>query len=878
MDVFNPKILDASIRDVASCLSDNQKADLLLYAMKSLHYEGRFKTVIENAIQSCLQVCTLSPENTAKARILRARARLSSGFSANDDLEAALEAEPDNPEAKALLHQRSVAVEKLLAPLPPNPGGRFSIEIWREIALFLPRQDLRSLLFVPHAVSRVASLILFRELDLHFCGPLEDDDEDGAAAEAAWDSSPSGRMAQRESDSRHAQRSADILTRIIVDPVFAIAVRTLRIYAPRRDKDGAMAFQTGMLTNALPKLTNLRNVHISACSESIGSVFRVLNTSNTRLKGLSVHSPDGPADLSFLDFRHLSHFSYITTSGSPGPLYSFLQQNRATLRTLTLDNLSWSFPTECVSVRNLTHVNFSGHFPLNSQALADIIVNGRQLESLTIDCALDCMASSQIRSLISTPSPMMMVLGNQHHHQHHPYHHPHAGHTHPPPHHPSSGPILPFLRHFSFTVHALGRRTVDRDLFPALTEFLRDKTQLRTLGLVSYDETVQRNVGFDASVWGVLPSLTNLKGLVMSYPKDLAPGLAAWLVPRSVRALTLDCTALAGREMIPFLNQLKVGVPPTLRYVGLLDCPIRNVSTVIEAGFPMVAVVRLGQNYWTVKKKLPMGMHSHMPGHGPGMHAPGAPATPAVGSAGGGGTGPGGGGGGFGGGGGNGDTMNHPPPPSSGVPSSASSPAPSITSSGTGTTGSATAGTSNSSSAAHNPPPHHHHHPGNGAPVGVSPSTNGGGGSPGGSSTTSMNAPRLPPGADPNIHYHTHPHPHAPAPAHHRDTHPPHGHGPTGGYTHNQYAHLQAGSLQTIERERYGMASMTGITGITTIERGIGVSAGAVSMVQLVTAGGGYELEMWPKRRVLYHLGEWLEWLGCEDALPGVPPEFPVSV
>ncbi|KAG6883753.1 hypothetical protein C0993_003991 [Termitomyces sp. T159_Od127] len=44
MDLFNPKILDASIRDVASCLTDNQKADLLLYAMRSLHLEGRSLT------------------------------------------------------------------------------------------------------------------------------------------------------------------------------------------------------------------------------------------------------------------------------------------------------------------------------------------------------------------------------------------------------------------------------------------------------------------------------------------------------------------------------------------------------------------------------------------------------------------------------------------------------------------------------------------------------------------------------------------------------------------------------------------------------------------------------------------------------------------
>lgn len=40
MDVFNLKILEASIRDVSTCLSDNQKVELLLYAIKSLPFEG----------------------------------------------------------------------------------------------------------------------------------------------------------------------------------------------------------------------------------------------------------------------------------------------------------------------------------------------------------------------------------------------------------------------------------------------------------------------------------------------------------------------------------------------------------------------------------------------------------------------------------------------------------------------------------------------------------------------------------------------------------------------------------------------------------------------------------------------------------------------
>lgn len=51
MAVFNPKILDASIRDVALCLTDNQKADLLLYAMRSLHFEGSVLGFVPSGIQ-----------------------------------------------------------------------------------------------------------------------------------------------------------------------------------------------------------------------------------------------------------------------------------------------------------------------------------------------------------------------------------------------------------------------------------------------------------------------------------------------------------------------------------------------------------------------------------------------------------------------------------------------------------------------------------------------------------------------------------------------------------------------------------------------------------------------------------------------------------
>ncbi|KAJ6623273.1 hypothetical protein B0H10DRAFT_1909418 [Mycena sp. CBHHK59/15] len=555
MNVFNPKILDASIRDVASCLSENQKADLLLHAMHGLSNDGPAKAVFENAIQSCLLISTLSPHNAAKARIMRARRRLAAGYQigAQEDLHAALAAEPDNPEAKALLHRRSVAVEKLLAPIIPSSRGRFSVEIWREIALYLPRRDLKTLLFVPNALSRVASQLLFRKLDLHLS--VSPDNEDTGNG---W----GGPAAIREHTSRYAQRSADILTRIIVDAAFGTFVRTLCIYSYAVGKDDSMAFQIGMLANALPRLTNLRNVYISALSENTIPLLSVLLTSSIRLRGLSLVCPDAPVDLSRFECKSLHHLAYSTREGNPVITNNFIALNRS-LRTISLHNMSWIFPFESLSLRNLTSITFSGHFPANSQAFADILCHGRQLDALSLTCTLDCLPAAQFR----------------------------AGST-----------SLPFLRHFELTICGAARRPGSTELFPAVSEFLRDRKELRTLTLTVREESDQRTVGFDASVWGVLPSLTSLRSLAITYPKDLASGLAAWLIPRSVLALTLDYISVA-RDPMPFLNQIRPGIPPSLRYIGLSDFPVRNVAAVVEHGFPMVRVVSLGKHYWMVVRK-----------------------------------------------------------------------------------------------------------------------------------------------------------------------------------------------------------------------------------------------------------------------------------
>lgn len=529
MSVFNPKILDACIRDVTACLPDDEKADILLYAMGHLHHE-RSRILIENAVQSCLSLSKLSLANATKARLIRAKARLAAGLhvGAHQDLQAVIALEPEHPEAKELMIQHVANSGKSLVQPHTTPG--FSTEIWREIALWLPPRDLKSLLLVPHVLSRIASQLLFHKIDLYF-------------------------------DKRESQRSADILTRIITDNDFAKHVRTIRVFYQGRDVS-PMAFQTGMLANALPKLNSLKNVHCSMRWRDMISFMRILENANHRLRGLSLTPTDGTAELHFPKFRHLTQFSYVSTGGSDVELIDFLAQNKASLRSVYLHNPHWTFPSDSLSIRNLTHLDFQGLFPPESRAFADILQNGHQLESLSLECVLNCPASAQFRE--------------------------HAQ-------------ALPFLRHFAFALQ--GYSVSDHDLFPAISEFLRERPTLRTLKLsVPSANWAQRRLGYDATVWGVLPSLTNLRSLTATLPKDVAAALAMWLVPRGVHSLTLQAESIT--DPLSFVGQMRAGLPPALRYIGLLQFNIgsRDVDAVVAHGFPTVRVARVDEEYYAVER------------------------------------------------------------------------------------------------------------------------------------------------------------------------------------------------------------------------------------------------------------------------------------
>ncbi|KAF9237964.1 hypothetical protein BU15DRAFT_88538 [Melanogaster broomeanus] len=550
MPLFNPRILDASIRDVMANLNDTQKADVLLHALQHFPLQG-CRTSMENAVQSLLKVPNLPSADIAKALLLRAKVRLAAGYrtSAQQDLHSVLTADPENHEVKAIIQSQHLRPEMLLRE--PDCPPRFSVEVWREIAFYLPKRDLKSLLLVPNVLSRIASQLLFREIDLHLTAAVEDPSRVAC-----------GESIDQDLDAWHYQRSADILTRILVDPHFAGQVKSLSVYAASYDTLQPLAFQVGMLMNTLPKLLNLRTVHCSGNKELITRMLHAVHSHNPRLQRLSIVVADRSVDIEIPIFKHLSHFSMTSEGGCSTSTHAFLAKSRDSLRSLSISNPRWRFPVEAMTVRHLTQIEFNGYFSTDTQAFSEILANGHQLESLMLSGALECTPSSMFRQ------------------------------------HRTS---LPFLRHFSLTITSLHRHVTDRELCPAISEFLRERTHLRSYHLF-VPPTDYRRIGFDASAWGVLPALANLRSLSITYPKDLSPALAGWLIPRSVRALSLDLSHTTTEDFMSFMNQLRTGIPPMLRYIGITNIPIRSALNVVEQGFPNVRVVSTDGGVWTVTR------------------------------------------------------------------------------------------------------------------------------------------------------------------------------------------------------------------------------------------------------------------------------------
>ena len=55
-------------------------------------------------------------------------------------------------------------------------------------------------------------------------------------------------------------------------------------------------------------------------------------------------------------------------------------------------------------------------------------------------------------------------------------------------------------------------------------------------------------------------------------------------------------------DLLSHVQQLRTGMPPLLRYIGITNMPIRSVLSVVEQGFPSVRVVRIDGSIWTVTR------------------------------------------------------------------------------------------------------------------------------------------------------------------------------------------------------------------------------------------------------------------------------------
>ncbi|KAA1472475.1 hypothetical protein DENSPDRAFT_183157 [Dentipellis sp. KUC8613] len=548
--VFNPKILDASIRDVVAFLSNEQKADVLLCALQHLPSGPGHRMLIENAAQSCLQIASAQPEKAIQTHLLRAKTRFAAGLrsAAYQDVQAILQIDPHHEEAQRLMPQASA--HALNRPVEPSarPQGkpRFSAEIWREIASYLPRRDLRRCLFVPNALSTIASQLLFRNLHLQF----------------GTSSYTTERTECEEADEWHARRNADILTFLLSDSTHALAVRELTISAPADEESDChlTPFIMRVLDHTLTKLSNLRSVHCEMPGGVMTTYLEMLEKSHPTLSTLHLKCTcDSPSR--FPKFARLARFSYRGIAETD--LHAFLDSQKQTLRGVSVQDTGgpWTMPSSSVlSMTGLTSLELH-NIQLDAESLSQVISHSTHIEVLQLKCCL------------ITDSPLAPVFK-------------------------ADQSRLPSLREFVFEVsHTIHHaHQSDLDLFPALTHFLRNHRTISVLRLLVPLEHA-RHYGYNAALWGVLPTLDRLRSLSIPLPKDLAPALSSWLVPRSVTALDLTSLPDLSDE---FATQLLPGLPPNLNFLSLSEEPsiafVQNLATTI----PSLTVLGTPEQYQSI--------------------------------------------------------------------------------------------------------------------------------------------------------------------------------------------------------------------------------------------------------------------------------------
>jgi hypothetical protein len=203
----------------------------------------------------------------------------------------------------------------------------------------------------------------------------------------------------------------------------------------------------------------------------------------------------------FPALRSLNRFVY--SGENDGALFAvdrFLSTQTVALHTLVIHHTQ-PYPAQFLPTTSLRNLFLTLTFS-NAEFLSQLLVHGQELECVRLEVLLEhgCMLSTVFRA--------------------------HAK--------PNS---FPALRKLSFILNTAATGFTDRDLFPAVAEFVRAHPMLDALCLSN--SLRLPGFGFDAAIWGILPSLSNLRTLSIDVPKDLHFALSAWLIPRGVTALEL---------------------------------------------------------------------------------------------------------------------------------------------------------------------------------------------------------------------------------------------------------------------------------------------------------------------------------------------------
>ncbi|EJD04668.1 uncharacterized protein FOMMEDRAFT_132624 [Fomitiporia mediterranea MF3/22] len=566
-DVVNPRILDASIRDVTERLSNEQKAEVLIHAMNLLKLANPFSHhIVENGVMSCLMAAKIGTPQRVQALLLRGRARMAAGDigKARQDLHKVLELVPDHAVANSLLSipsSSSQGTKDSRLWSIESASRRLSPELWRQIASLLPRRDLKTLMQIPHVLSRIAFELVFERVDLHIgvCR-LNGEDKNWGDGDQDHPDRPGYRL-----EKQLAQRTADIVARIVLDPSFAKLIKTVRISAERTDRSQHMAFRTNMLATALPKLIHLKEVIFAGSNEVWNRFAEVLTSTHPRLQSLIIE-PEHDSEPVLPHLTHLSQFKIVRDHASHS-LGTFLAQNRSTLKKLCLCAYYAAFPAPpAVSFGNLTHLEFVGTVPACADTLEQIFAAGNQLVSLRLNCVLLTGVSDAFRKF------------------------PNA---------------LPRLKYFGFrALDHLGAKATDPMLFPSIAEFLRSHPDLEKLELDVAGESNQKSFGYDASVLGVLPSLGKLRQLAVTVTKDASPGLFSWIIPRGLLALLLN--GVPRRNCEQFMITMRPGLPPNLRYLALLGTEVRDEAHFVDTVLPRsLRLVNISDRFYTIRRRKP---------------------------------------------------------------------------------------------------------------------------------------------------------------------------------------------------------------------------------------------------------------------------------